>query len=126
MKILVNNQDEANMAEEFLTALHEEMLDYIQEQDHTQSDSKGMYLSSDQYDFLRDGIYHAEVIINNTVREMVIEPYNICGICSKCGTNTSGTIDGNDISYSEYLDMMSEDRLKSWLCETCWYKNIED
>lgn len=109
--------------ETFSEALHEEMLDHIQDQDHIQSDSKGMCLSSDDYDFLRDGIYHAKVIIDNTVREMVVEQYNINGVCSKCGVITSGTIDGNDIGYSEYLTIMSEDRSKSWLCETCWYKN---
>lgn len=126
MKILVNNQTEANLVETFLMALREEMLDSIQTIDHANASTSGFYLSSEDYEFLEDGVYHAEIVINDTVREMSIEPYNITGVCVKCGIVTDGTIDGNLITYQEFLDMLTTASQESWLCESCWYKRLEE
>lgn len=123
MRITVNNKAEKQLIETFLEALHEEMLDHIQIQDRLlEKEGEGAWLNSDEYDFLSNGIYNAKIDISSTESPMIIESWNIYGVCTVCGTDTNGTIDGGDIDLEEFQSMMSPESVSSWKCETCYFK----
>jgi len=126
MIITVNNEEEKILVEKLLVALHDEMLDAIEEIDNRTAGVVGYYLLSNEYDFLRDGIHNASVNINSTIREMAIEACNITGTCSKCGVLTEGTIDGNMVTYQDYLNYQTVEAEESWLCESCWYGRLKE
>jgi hypothetical protein len=121
MKIIVNNEYEKKLINTFLEMLHEEMLDTIKMKDEELASSMDSYLDPDDYDFLVDGIYHAIVTVSDAVRPMTIEPHNIMGVCASCGKQTSGTIDGMDIDYADFIHMTKPESLDSWRCETCFH-----
>lgn len=123
MRITVNNAAEKQLMETFLEALHEEMLEHIQDHDMTLiTEGVEPWLGSDEYDFLANGIYNATIDISSIESPMVIESWNIYGVCSDCGTETNGTIDGGDIDLEDFQSMMSPDNLANWKCETCYFK----
>lgn len=123
MRITVNNKAEKQLIETFLEALHEEMLDHIRTQDMIlAAEGEDSWLGSDDYDFLSNGIYNAEIDVSSIESPMVIENWDIYGVCTVCGTDTNGTIDGGDIDLEEFQSMMRPDAIASWKCETCYFK----
>lgn len=123
MKIIVHSLEEQTLVETFLEALHEEMLDHIQTQDMIlTAEGEEPWLGSDDYDFLASGIFYAKVVVDRAEQSMAIENHNIYGVCTVCGTETNGTIDGGDVSLEEYNYMMRPESVASWKCETCYFK----
>lgn len=127
MRIIVNNKAEQTLVEEFLEALHEELLGVIRDHEMTSlTEGEDPWLSDDSYDFLANAIYNAKVDVSDIEKPMYIESWNIYGTCSTCGAHTEGTIDGEDIDLEEYQRMMSPDSISTWKCETCFMKERED
>ena len=124
MKIIVNNEREKELLLKFIEALDEQMLDTMQYEDekYARENDDTQYLDSDDYDFLKDGFYNCKIEVDNSVRELCIEHWNITGICTVCGCETTGTIDGEDIGYYEWLEMQNKSNLE---CETCYFKERE-
>lgn len=128
MQITVNSEAEKQLLDRFLEFLNDEGFGVIEDYDHVESikHKEDSQFSSDEYQFLLNGLYYAKVIVNDRVDPMCIEHHVITGVCVKCETVTDGTIDGEDIPYHDYVEMMSPEAVKSWKCETCWYKSLED
>ena len=120
MKIIVNNEREKELLQRFIEMLNEDTISIIEEFDHSHSLDE-VYLSADDYDFIRDGFNCCDVVDDSKEKQLYIEHHNIVGVCSICNSDTSGTIDGNDISYWEWLDMCNSDK-SEWKCETCYFK----
>ena len=129
MKILVNNSQEKELVEKFFNMIADlDMVEDIEEIDNTLSveSNDEPYLTSLDYEFLRQGFFNPRILVDSTVYPITIEHDNIQGICTVCGTYTEGHIDGNEVSYSEFLDYNSEEVRKTWKCETCFFKSDED
>lgn len=124
MKIIVNNEKEKELLLKFIEALHEQMLDTMQYEDekYARENNDVQYLDSDDYDFIKDGFYYCKVEVDNNVQELCIEHWNIVGTCTVCGSQTMGTIHGEDIGYYEWLEMQNKN---NWKCETCYFKERE-
>ena len=120
MKILVNNEKEQDLVRRFLKSMRE--LDMISELLDRDQDCKTEFLNSDESHFFDDMLLNACVEIDPSVAELFAEHHILTGTCAVCGQETEGTIDGNDISYSDYLDSQSLEIQGDWRCESCWGK----
>lgn len=129
MKILVNNSQEKELVEKFFNMIADiDMIEDIEKIDNTFSveSNEEPYLTSLDYEFLRQGFFNHRILADSTVYPLTIEGDNIQGVCTVCGTYTEGRIDGNEVSYSEFLDYSSEEVRKTWKCETCFFNSNED
>jgi hypothetical protein len=127
MKILVNNDKEKELVKRFLIAMRElDGIDGIVELDEKTADGDDLYFQADDRLFLEDAINNAKVEVNEKVYPLCVEHYHVTGTCVDCGTQTEGTVDGEDISYEDYLEMTSPERLKEWKCESCQNKGAAE
>lgn len=124
MKIIVNNDSEKKLLRRFLDAMHDlDGIEALTKMDGEYDDKP--CLEGDDELFLRQAIYEATVVVDDTVPQICVEHWNLQGACVVCGGATDGTIDGDDISYDEWLDYTSESGRKSWKCEGCYGKAEE-
>ena len=127
MKIIVNNESEQKLLRRFLDLMHD--LDGVEEMskidDEFDDANESTYLEGGDALFLERAVLEAKVVIDNSESPICIEHDNLQGTCAVCGTATDGTIDGDDISYDEWLDYHSESGLKQWKCEGCLNKSEE-
>jgi hypothetical protein len=123
MKILVANEQEKDLLRRFIKCLHEtDSFDDIENNDHI-GDKEEDFLSTDEHKLIAENLFYGIVMVDESIDELTFEDDTcITGTCKKCGVQTEGTSDGETISYSEYLDSISEERQKNWLCETCYRK----
>jgi hypothetical protein len=128
MKIIVSSKQEKDLIKRFLTAMREmDGIDTIISLDAEVADGEDeFYFKTDDEKFLEDAINSAKIEIDEKIYPLCIEHYQITGTCVICGTQTEGTIDGEDVSYDDYLDMMSPQHLKEWKCESCLEKERRD
>ncbi|EIW20731.1 MULTISPECIES: hypothetical protein [Pelosinus] len=125
MKIIVNSENEKKLLERFFEAMHD--LDMVEELNEIDQKTCGDDTYLDSYDeiFLRQAICDVSVMVDSSVQEIYVEHYNLQGKCVDCGIITEGTIDGEDISYDEWMDKTSDESVKSWKCESCFNKGEE-
>lgn len=122
MKIIVQNESEKKLIQRFLDAMHDlDMIDELSAVD-VKFDDEDQYLLGDDEMFLKKAIFESTVSIDANEPQICVEHHNLTGVCAVCGGATDGTIDGDDIPYSEWLDYNSEEGLKSWKCESCLNK----
>jgi hypothetical protein len=124
MKIIVSSELEKGLVKRFLTAMRD--LDMVDELAKSDTECETEYLESDDQYFIEDMISNAKIEIDEKVQPLYIENYHITGTCTKCGTFTEGTVDGEDISYDDWMDQTSEEAQKTWLCEDCMNREAND
>lgn len=126
MKIIVHDEEEWYLLENFFSLIHDlDLIDKLEEIDQKEAmeSNDPQYLKSIDWDFLRQTFFMPrKLVFEKSEPPMTIEHDNIQGVCTMCGTYTEGHIDGNEVSYAEFLDYSSEDAHKNWKCETCFFK----
>jgi hypothetical protein len=118
MKIIVSSEAEKELIKRFLSAMYDlDIIDELVKIDNDCGDGD-TYLKSGDALFLREAMNDAAIVVGDA-SPLYVEHYNLTGTCVNCGTVTEGTTDGDDISYDDWLEQTSDERMKNWKCETC-------
>jgi hypothetical protein len=124
MNIIVHDDNEKKLLERFIDVINScDGIDSITELDSSLGDDCILENGDDL--FLTDAFNNAKVEIDKNEYPLCIEHYQITGTCTECGAQTEGTVDGEDVGYSDYLEVMSTENIKTWKCESCINKERE-
>lgn len=94
---------------------------------HYSTETEPQLVQGDEYRLLHDCFVNADIEVDNAIKEMYFECDDvITGTCHVCGTQTTGTANGDDVTYSEYLEFYSKEQQESWFCEDCYLKSLQD
>lgn len=124
MKIIVNNEAEKRLIQDFADGLSSGLLDFVEIEDHrgAEGSSYEPFLTSDEYRFLNNGLMNVTVEIDTKEWQLEAEGDIVTGNCVVCGAFTEGIIDGGDVGFEEYERLTNKEERDSWKCETCFNK----
>lgn len=121
MKIIVNNEAEKDLVKKLLKTMRDyDILNDFREYEN----SAAAVFTDGEISFLEEAL-DSRILVDGKERQLYAEHDIVTGICSVCGTVTEGIEDREDIGYSEYLEITSEESQKKWLCEECTMKASE-
>lgn len=125
MRVIVQNEAEKRLLQKFFDYLNETGIEDMEKDDideWAEERVDEMWLSSDEWNLMRDNFgKYTNIVIDPKESEMYFDGDEmITGTCHKCAKRTVGTIDGDAISYSEYLRLNSPEVQQHWYCDTCW------
>jgi|GEM_PF-4334120 len=122
MKIIVQNSREKKLIEDFKVQLEDSniLLTYF----NGIFEENEKYYLQDTIDYnesmyIESALINCEVIVDENVEEMMQEHDIINGVCKECGKSMEGTIDGDPISYYEFVDWQSWLTSDKALCFDC-------
>ena len=125
MKVIVNNEKEKELLEKLFDVMYE--LDGISALENIDNEEKPAYLQSDEYRLIQDNLGKNAIVVDDREQEMFFDDDDcITGTCVSCKTATMGTSNGDAVSYSEYLRLMSIESQLNWLCEDCYNKGVHE
>jgi rRNA maturation protein Nop10 len=122
MKIVVNNEAEAALVKKLLNVIND--LDMFEEIKRKDAETGCVpILNHHECKILRDEFFcgSLSVVVDPKEQEIAVEDDMITGTCVVCGAQTSG-VDPNrydEISYTDYLRLMSPEVQGNWKCEDC-------
>ena len=120
MKIIVSSEAEKKLMKKFLELIQDEDLDIL-----TPNVKLEEYdLDSTDLDFISSGMFYTEIEVDYSVEAMEQEDEIVNGNCGKCGKETCGTIDGDNVNYDQWLGF--RDNPEEWYCESCYKKTMEE
>lgn len=112
MKIIVATELEKTLIEKFIDQVNlGEQLDQLE-------DVENDGLDSVEITIIENGFLEAKVELGKT-DEMSIDDSHLFGTCTTCGAHTEGTIDGDDITYDDWIAYNLKESLATWECESC-------
>jgi len=119
MRIVVNNEQERELVKRFLRMTYDN--DLFNELERINIENDVHDLDSAEYQVLEWAFNLAKITIDKTEREMELDETDcITGFCRVCECQTEGMGDcHDDVTYSEYLRLMSADVQAEWICEDC-------
>lgn len=114
MKILVNNEREKELFQEFVTFLS----DYADSEEMIELMKKANYsFESHEIDFLQTGLWQSTVTIDKKVWDITIPSDNLTGICRYCGGEWHGIEDVSEVDIYEYERFLNLDKEDSYHAE---------
>lgn len=114
MKIIVSSKAEKELMQKFIEIINDCCcIEDIEEDDNDTSEVP--VISHDEYRFIENGFNNCKVEVNESIQSMTQEHHIVGGTCQVCRQEISGMTDGEDITYDEYLEIMSE----KMICEDC-------
>jgi hypothetical protein len=122
MKIIVESEAEKELMGRFLEVINSCDVISSEIQAVDKSFPEEQLVNSVEYDFIEEGFFRCKIEVGKTA-PMEQEDTVITGTCIVCGCETEGTVDGDDISYEEYLEY--EKQRDTWKCENCLNKESE-
>ena len=122
MKIIVSSEAEKTLIKNFLELVHDEDLGLLLSNACERLEE--YELNHIDLDFIENGLFYAKIEVDPKVEAMEQSDDVMEGNCCVCGAKTCGTIDGDDVSYEEYLHFI--DRPDEWYCESCFKKRNEE
>ncbi|WP_276918677.1 hypothetical protein [Aneurinibacillus aneurinilyticus] len=129
MKIIVQNEKEKDLIKRFVDLLTEYYgLDALEIHDDEMSKYPDEIprLNADEYKLLYEEFRDRSITIDENIEEMLFENDDvITGTCKVCGIQTCGRVNGESVTYSDYLHSMSKEQQDKWLCLTCYEKQQE-
>ncbi len=113
MKIIVSTESEKKLVKRFIDELRDScVLENINEE------GTEIIIDDNEIEFVSNGLYEAVVEVGKT-NSLYHDDDIIRGVCVICGTETHGTLDGDDVDYDEYLEYNTEEVRKTWKCSDC-------
>lgn len=129
MKIIVQNEKEKDLIKRFVDLLTEDYgLDALEIHDDEMSKYPDEIprLNADECKLLYEEFRDRSITIDENIEEMLFENDDvITGTCKVCGIQTCGRVNGESVTYSDYLHSMSKEQQDNWLCLTCYEKQQE-
>lgn len=129
MRIIVQNEQEKELIKRFVNILTKDGgLDALEIHDDEISTEQDCFtrLNTDEYRLLYEELRDRVITIDENIEEMLFEDDDvITGTCKICGIPTCGRVNGEPVTYSDYLHSMSKEQQDNWLCLTCYKKQQE-
>lgn len=125
MRIIVNNQSEADLIKKFLDACHELGVADLMEQEDAEQNGTEQMLDADDYRILGEAVFFETPAIEVDPKESELRYHSddfVTGTCVHCSTETMGTWMDDPLTYESLKDMNSEEYRKKWRCEDCQKK----
>lgn len=122
MKIIVNNQQEADLIRHFLSECHEySIMDLLKNEIAKYQDDEAE-IQGEDFRILEEAVFWSgpKIIVDPQEEELEFEDDNwVTGECIHCGTHTMGSGDDRPLTYAAWRDMDSDESRAQWRCEDC-------
>lgn|GEM_PF-6664396 len=120
MKIIVNNEHEKKLVENFLDLLKEDGLAVLEEWD-----GDNTFLTPYDFRILGDNVYYFKVEIDKEETDLHFEETDFVeGVCNMCKETWVGFQDGYELTYRGLLELNKNKELD--YCEDCYRKKEEE
>lgn len=127
MKIIVNNEKEQALIKKFIKEFRE--CDIAHEIHRISCEDEPLAgLGSDEATIIDFAFDQCRIVVDEQEKSILLEEDDmVTGTCVVCGTKTHGMSDCyDDITYEQYIDMMSSEEQEKWLCEECFQEKERD
>ncbi|MEE4580560.1 hypothetical protein [Paenibacillus polymyxa] len=122
MRIIVNNQYEADLISRFINDGHEHRIMDLLKLEITKYPDENLELEGEDFRILEDAVFWGDTTIEIDPKEEELRfagDYWVTRGCIYCGTHTLGDTDIEPLTYSSWKWLDSPETRANWRCEEC-------
>jgi len=122
LKIVVANQAEKELLKRFVKGMSDlSIYDEFHKIDVECLEEKCYFPDCRELDILEGAFNDAMIEVDESESDIYLEENSIItGTCRFCKVGTTGMENDDDISYTDYLKMMSQEEQEKWACSECF------